>query len=152
MGKIIKISKNKSAIIKSQSSKDGKVIIHFDERDDIKSVEKNLTDEFGENVSFTNSIIPKIKIVGIPAYIDTKDTKIFKEKFLSENEELKCLMNCTENIFEILFSYERSQRGNVSKTALVKVSPEIRKYLLNSKIIIASKICKIYDNVHVKQC
>ena len=36
VGQIIKISKNKSAIIKSQSSKDGKVIIHFDERDDIK--------------------------------------------------------------------------------------------------------------------
>ena len=98
------------------------------------------------------SILPKIKIVGIPTdNFDRNDKETLRSEILNKNSYLKALVK-KENDLKVLFTHNGFE--STQFTAIIMVSPEIREALCThgDKIYIGLSSCKIFDHFHIIQC
>ena len=151
-----KVSKNlKSVPVKKAAiTKNGRASIHLPDEDSLNKATEALKGEFKVtqiNKSEVN-LLPKIKISDInKEYLVGADNTTMKE-FLTgmikeKNEKIKALID-NGNEFQVVYLDKAS--GN----AVIKISPEIRKYLKdnNDKVHIGLEYYHIEDQYHIIQC
>ena len=93
-------------------------------------------------------LLPKMTIVGIPSYIE--DNEILPT-ILNKNSNIKTLVNegMTLNLI-----FARQNENGQTKTAVVKMSPEIRQAIVEGGNFVYAGLmrCKAYDRFWVTQC
>ena len=98
-------------------------------------------------VSEPKKMLPKITLVGITQL--TQDEEIIPS-ILNKNPQIKNLVDdgCT---FKLLFT---KKTGTYSKSAIIKLSPEIRSAILDcdSAVYVGLVRCRAYDRFWVTQC
>lgn len=148
--KILKDSHSNATIVKTQSTDNGNVVIQFAPDDKLDNLKDKFSNQLGDNIKIKSPMWPKIKITGIPAYLDTSNKKEIHSSIMDQNNWLKDALNTDNKSFEIIFSYNAKE----TKSLVCKCSPDLRK-LINEHgdfLKIEHKQCKIYNHVHVTQC
>ena len=96
------------------------------------------------------NICPKVTIVDIQC--DINDGDIIEEIF-DKNPRLKNFISDNKLNFDLLFTKENNSKSN--KSAIFKVSPELRNYLvneMNGKVFIGLMQCRLFDRYFIKKC
>ena len=145
---------------------DGKIRIGFptnDNRDKAKKVLSSIED-FGYEMLEPQKMLPKLTIFNVPH--DIQDTytadisepvqkqkllkQLFKQTILEKNEGIRTLVDQGKNIEVVFF-----QKHLKSYTVAIKVSPEIRSYIIDkcaSKLFLFSACCRTIDRCYYHVC
>ena len=129
----------------SGATKDGGLIMSFD-TEESRSLAAEKLMEFTEETSLhpviPYKILPKITLLGVGNDLTKED---LQQKLLNQNSTIKESMN-EEETFEVIFI---SRKGN----AVLKVSPNIRKIILNKGSLYANmKSYRAIDRFFYKTC
>lgn len=144
---ILKKTKTPATIINTSSTDKGNLVIKFKPKDNIQSIKTPLIETFGNKVKIHTSLVPKIKIVGVPSHFPTSNKDDVVASILSSNTFLAEL---NPGNIEYLFSYE-SKSG---KTLILKCPPEVRKVIKNNNDMINIEYhqCRVFDRLHLSEC
>ena len=145
---LISEEKIEATIFSSASTRNGDIIIKFDEKDDVRKIAEKVETNLGYQTHSRALSLPKMTISYVPKYIST-DKQSIKDLIVESNPWLEDLVDEGET-FEVIFTYEvRDWRSIVCK-----VSPLIRARLFHNRsaLRIANRSCPVKDSFHVKQC
>ena len=149
-----------------ENKKSNKIVLHFPSEQakvNAKTTLEKTLEGCKISVDEGKKMFPKITITNIPNYLvshitsDKSSTAQFrenvgvfvKEKFLEKNEVLRQMVVTDEKTFEVIYV----KSGYNFTTVGVKVSPVIRKYLIEQGYIyIGETRCKVMDRIDLKQC
>lgn len=137
-----------ATIFSSAPTKNGDIVIKFDEKDDVRRIAQKVETNLGYQTHSRTLSLPKMTISHVPKYTPTEKESL-KELIVKSNQWLEHFLNRGET-FEVIFTYEvRDWRSIV-----IKVSPEIRSHIFynRSALRIANRSCPAKDRFHVKQC
>lgn len=130
-----------------KSTRNGDVLLLFDEKDDVKRIADNISNELEIESHGRPPILPKITITHVPSYVNLKDQ--VKSRIMEENRWLRTLVEENET-FDVLFTYKKDSLGSI----VCKVSPKIRQLLIEraNYIKIAMRSCPVKDRFHITRC
>jgi len=137
-----------ATISSSSSTKNGDVVIRFDQNDDVKAIEHKVQNEFGYQTRSRSLPLPKLTISHVPKYVAIEKESV-AELIMKSNPWLENFVRDGET-FEVLFTYEvRDWRSIV-----LKASPKIRSEIifLGSTLRIENRRCPVKDRFHIQQC
>ena len=124
-------------------SQKGKGVITFDSENEREKAQELLSEDY--KVSLPEKILPKVQILHLDNF--GKDEKSDLQRLIMEKNEIISDFVADGKVFDILFINERT------KSAVVKVSPEIKEYLSKKRHLnIGMGSHRVKPHFHVLQC
>ena len=148
VSELISEEKIEATIFSSASTKNGDIVIKFDEKDDVRKIAQKVENNLGYQTHSRTLSLPKITISHVPKYAPT-DKQSIKDQIVKSNQWLENLIDEGET-FEVIFTYVVRDW----KSIVCKVSPKIRSHTFfnGSALRVANRSCPVKDRFHVKQC
>ena len=145
---LITEEKIEATIFSSAPTKNGDIVIKFDQKDNVKSIAKKVENNLGYQTHSRSVILPKLTISYVPKYISVEKESV-EESIIRSNEWLDDLMDDGET-FEVIFSYDVRDW----KSIVCRVSPNIRSHIIRNgnSLRIENRSCPVKDRFHIPQC
>lgn len=147
---VLKKTQSHATMLTTNASDSGNIVVKFNTNDDLKALKPEIEKELGNKVKVNSFVLPKIKIVGVPQFFETKNKKDAENSIIADNPPLKQLLETGSETFELLFDF-KSKNG---KSLVFKCSPKVRAllYSLGDTIKVEYKQCRLYDRIHLSHC
>ena len=144
------ISKEKinATISSSTTTKNGDIVIRFDQKDDVKEIANKVENELGFQTQSRSLSLPKMTVSYVPKYISVENESL-ADMIVRSNPWLQEHVQNGET-FEVLFTYVVRDW----KSIVLRTSPKIRSeiILLGRALRIENRRCPVKDRFHVQQC
>lgn len=144
------ISKEKinATISSSSSTKNGDVVIRFDQKDDVKVIANKVENEFGYRTLSRSVTLPKLTVSHVPKYVSIEKESV-AELIVKSNPWLQDFVDNGETL-DVLFTYEVRDWMSI----VLKTSPKIRSEIIlrGSTLRIENRRCPVKDRFHIQQC
>ena len=133
-----------------QSRKAGGLVVKFPSKEALEKATSTVASSLGDDpvlrVSEPKKALPKMTIPNIPKAMSDED---ILDSILRKNANIKRLVD-RGHAFSVLLTLKRED----TKTAVVKLAPEIRSEIVSSgsRVFVGLTRCRVYDRVWVRQC
>lgn len=137
-----------ATISSSTSTKNGDIVIRFDQKDDVKEIANKVENELGYRTQSKSLSLPKLTVSYVPKYISVEKESI-AELIVKSNPWLHDHVQNGEKL-EVLFTYEVRDW----KSIVLKTSPKIRSEIIlrGNTLRIVNRRCPVKDRFHIPQC
>ena len=150
----IEVALKDVSVRSARITKDGNMVVNLPDNSSKTKASEKLAQILKDSVSLENpkKILPKITIIGLPCDLD-KET--LARDITEKDENLKTMIE--GGTFDIIGCWDIKDRSGevISKKIALKVSPDIRKYLIENNrgyIYINLARYRVYDRFVVPQC
>ena len=138
-------------VSKAVLTKEGKVCLIVPTKEAQNNAKTNLENEFNvtTNSSKIKQLLPKMKITDIDTtHYKTDNSADLIAAILEKDKTLSDLITNNGYTMEVVFIHDKGQY------AIVKMSPEIRSYIINNgrKVNVDLSIKHVKDQLHLTQC
>ena len=137
-----------ATISSSSSTKNGDIVIRFDQKDDVKEIANKVESELGYRTQSRSLTLPKLTVSYVPKYISVEKESV-AELIIKSNPWLQDCVDDGETL-EVLFTYEVRDW----KSIVLKTSPKIRSEIigLGNTLRIENRRCPVKDRFHIQKC
>ena len=136
-----------ATIHSSLQTRNGDVVIKFDESDDVQAIARKMENKLGYKAHSRSFLLQKMTISYVPKYISLDES--VTELIIKSNKWLDEMIQKGES-FKVLFTYEVKDWDSI----VCKVSPKVRAEIIQrgNTIKIENRSCPIKDRFHILQC